>query len=162
MAHQGADRKNGGPMTFKARRLPKIIALFLTALWLVLFLFTLIRSIGTPDAFLVYVLAPLFALTGGFLLLTVHRSFSTLTINDEGVILCRLLGRRVVPWNQIARLKYWVELQEVFGGSAQEPFAVLVSAKGKTLLRLKSTYDFAMFDHLLTQARSRNISVDDN
>jgi hypothetical protein len=148
-------------MVFRGRLLLKVIVIMLVAVWAALLGVCLVQVVSMREFWLLYLLGPFFLLVGIYLAVMANRTFSTLSIDGQGVHVTRPLGSRHVIWQNVASIKYWEQSQPSgFGGSAVEPFALFRDNRGRRLLLIKSTYDPQVFLALLEVARTRNIACE--
>jgi len=150
------------PARFKARRLLKGVSIFLGVLVFGLLIAMIALSIARADSIgaeMIVVTAPLMALPALYVLMKLMESFSVLEIDEKGVRVRKWVGGANLEWAQIASVRYWEQIQKVYG-SSREWFVELRDPQGRRLLRLKSTFEREAYACLLDYAKARNVRVD--
>jgi hypothetical protein len=150
------------PARFPARRLLKVVSLFLgTLVFGLLAAIVLLTIFGENghDSVAGWVLGALMMLPGLFVLKFIADSFSTLEVDERGVRVRKWVGGTDLEWREIGSVRYWEQIQHAYGQS-REWFLEARSPDGRRLLRLKSTYELAAVECLMQSARARNIRID--
>jgi len=143
-------------MVFQGRLLLRVISTVLLLLVLSLAVFILVQ-VGKPDLMIlgiavVTIVIPC-AVLGGW----ANTAFGSIRIEDQGILRKTLLGERLIPWNEITRIKIWSQVENAYHGSSREVYVQIFGVNSKKLLLIKSTYVDDAYPYIHAEAQKRDL-----
>lgn len=152
-------------MQFKARLLLKVIIMIINMVWLSLVAFTIyamnVEHGNQLDMVANYILFPSYALFGLMLLFYSNRILSSLIVNNDGVIIKRLLTKKEFMWKDITLLKDVLVFQQTpYGGGANERRIEIYDQSNKKKFSIKTTYSDDALDFVLETASNNGVKTE--